>query len=103
MTEVFSSRDSATIGLLQSLLEAEGIRTYLRSEHAATVTYPAVVPALCILDEADVERGVELIRENLRQGEAGSEEEHTCPQCGEKSPGGFEKCWSCETFLIVAG
>ncbi|MES2921585.1 MAG: DUF2007 domain-containing protein [Verrucomicrobiota bacterium] len=65
MTEVYRNRDSAKIGHLQSLLESEGIRTYLRDEYGASTAFPEVTPALCILEEADVERGVELIRAYL--------------------------------------
>jgi hypothetical protein len=62
MTEIFRNRDSATMGHLQSLLEAEGIRTYLRDEDAANTSFPEITPALCIIEDADVEGGVELIR-----------------------------------------
>lgn len=67
MIEVYRDRDSATIGHLQSVLEAEGIRTYLRNEHASstTIPIPEVTPALCILEEDQVGRAVELIRSYL--------------------------------------
>ncbi len=100
MTEIFRNRDSATMGHLQSLLEAEGIKTYIRSEHAATTTFPVVTPALCIIEDADVERGVELIRAYLQSASENPIEEQDCPQCGEKSPGSFATCWNCESFLI---
>ena len=94
MTEVFRNRDSATIGHLQSLLESEGIGTYLRNEHAAstTIAIPEVTPALCILEDTDVERGVNLIRAYIESSNAGPHEEQTCPQCSKTSPGTFAVC-----------
>jgi hypothetical protein len=99
MTEIFRNRDSATIGHLQSLLESEGIRTHLRDEHGGNTAFPVVTPALCILDDADVERGVELIRAYIESSRASSNEEQTCPQCGETCPGTFAVCWKCGAAL----
>lgn len=99
MTEVFRNRDSVTIGTLQSLLESEGIRTYLRDEHGGNTAFPVVTPALCILDDADIDRGVELIRDFLESASVGSMSEQTCPKCGETSPGSFANCWKCGADL----
>ena len=100
MTEVFRNRDSVTIGTLQSLLESVGIRTFLRDEHGASTAFPAVTPALCILEDADVARGVELIRAHLESSTASSNiDEQTCPQCGEISPAAFAVCWQCGEAL----
>ena len=101
MTEVFRNRDSATIGHIQSLLESEGIRTYLRNEYAAspTIAIPEVTPALCIIEDADVERGVELIRAHIEPSRASPDQERTCALCGERSPSTFSKCWNCESIL----
>jgi hypothetical protein len=103
MTEIFRNRNSVTIGHLQSLLESAGIRTYLRDEHGGNTAFPEVTPALCILDDADLERGVELVRAYLESSGAGSNEELTCPQCGESSPGAFAVCWNCGAALESSG
>jgi uncharacterized protein with PIN domain len=96
MTEVFRNRDSVTIGTIQSILESEGIRTYLRDEYGASTAFPAVTPALYILEDEDVERGVELIRAYMVSSSASPKiDEQTCPQCGEISPGAFAVCWKC--------
>lgn len=97
MIEIYRNRDSATVGALQSLLESEGIKTYLRNDSVSRmmVEIPEVFPALCVLDEADVGRGVELVRDYtvVTKDEAGPE--LTCPKCGEQSPGTFDACWNC--------
>ncbi len=97
MTEVFRNHDSATIGSLQSLLESNGIKTYLQNEFAAltTIILSETATALCILDDADVERGVTIIREYLEASNASAAKELTCPNCGELSPGTFAVCWKC--------
>lgn len=101
MTEIFRKQDSATIGHLQSLLEAEGIQTCLRNEFAATTTIavPDVTPALCVLDDADAERAIKLIREYLGASSTRADEELTCANCGERSPGTFAVCWQCGASL----
>lgn len=99
MTEVFRNQDSVTIGTLQSLLESQGIRTYLRDEHGGNTAFPIVTPALCVLDDADVERGFVLIRDFLESASVGLNEETTCASCGEPSPGTFASCWKCGESL----
>jgi hypothetical protein len=99
MTEVFRNRDSVTIGTLQSLLESEGIRTYLRDEYGGNTAFPMVTPALCILDDADLDRGVALIRASIESSNVSSMGEQTCPKCGETSPGSFATCWKCDADL----
>ena len=100
MTEIFRNRDSVTTGTLQSLLESEGIRTYLRDEYGASTAFPTVIPALCILEDEDVERGVEMIRAYIDSSNASPKvDEQTCPQCGEISPGAFAVCWKCGEAL----
>ena len=99
MTEVFRNRDSVTIGTLQSLLESEGIRTYLRDDYGGSTAFPIVTPALCILEDADVGRGVEIIRAYLESSGVSPNEDQTCPQCREISPGAFAVCWNCGAAL----
>lgn len=97
MTEVYRSHDSATVGHLQSLLESEGIKTYFRNEHVAqtAIAIQEFTPALCILDEGDVARGVDVIRAYLESTRDVTSAEITCPKCGESNPGNFAACWSC--------
>ncbi|MES2923979.1 MAG: DUF2007 domain-containing protein [Verrucomicrobiota bacterium] len=104
MIEIFRNRDSATVGQFQSLLESEGIRTYLRNEYvsATTIAIPEVTPALCILNEADLDRSVELIRSYIEAPPDESLPELPCPKCGEKSPATFAVCWNCGNSMEVS-
>lgn len=97
MIEIYRNRDSATVGSLQSLLEAEGIRTYLRNDNVSRmmVEIPETFPALCVMDAADVDRSVDLVRSYLEAPRAEAGPELTCAKCGEQSPGTFDTCWNC--------
>jgi hypothetical protein len=101
MIEIFRHHDSATVGQFQSLLESEGIKTYLRNEFgsATTALLPEVTQALCILDEADLDRGVEMIRSYIEAPRDEPLAELSCPKCGEKSPATFAVCWNCGASL----
>lgn len=101
MIEIYRSRDSATVGSLQGLLEAEGIRTYVRNDSVSRmmVEIPEVYPALCVLDEEDVDRGVELVRDYTEAPRNETGPERICPKCGENSPGTFDACWNCGALI----
>ncbi len=101
MIEIYRNRDSATVGSLQSLLEAEGIRTYLRNDNVSRmmVEIPETFPALCVMDAADVDRGVALVREYIESPRDDAGPERTCPKCGEQSPGTFDACWNCGALI----
>ena len=101
MIEIFRKQDAATVGLLQNLLESEGIETYFRNEYVSTtgIAIPDFTPALCIIREADVDRAVELIRTYIESSRDEASAELTCPECGETSPGTFAACWNCGASL----
>lgn len=99
MTEIFRKHDGATVGHLQSLLEAEGIRTFFRNEYVSGMAISEFTPTLCIINDADVDRAVELIRTYIGSSRDESSPELTCPKCGETCPGTFAACWNCGTSL----
>jgi len=68
MKELFRERDAARIGYYQSLLEAEGIQTHVRNRDLVTtmgteVPIPEFFPALCVVEDADYEKAIQLLRE----------------------------------------
>lgn len=98
MRELFRERDLTRVGYCQSILEEEGIPTVLRNETLTGLTefpIPDFFPALCVVNDADYTRAIEVLRERLAQDEAASSEEIDCSSCGEPNPGNFEVCWSC--------
>lgn len=100
MTELFRDPEMARVGQYQSILEAEGIATFVRNENLSgtEVVIPAFYPALCVVDDKDYARAVEIIR-SYEQEAPSSEEEIRCPLCGELSPGTFSECWNCQAAL----
>ena len=101
MTELFRNRDKATVGHFQSLLESEGIQTFVRNQELASTALPLAefTPALCVVNDEDTERAVEMIRGYLEAKPAEASADLVCPQCGETCPGNFANCWSCDAPL----
>jgi hypothetical protein len=101
MIEIFRHHDNATVGHLQNLLESEGIKTYYRNEYVSTaaIAVQEFTPALCILNDADLDRSVELIRNYIEALRDEPVAEITCQECGESSPGTFATCWNCGASL----
>lgn len=97
MTEIFRHRDSALVGHLQKLLQSEGIETFFRNEHVSATAFPLAefTPALCVVDDADVDRGLAIARTYLEAGRNEVSADIVCPNCREPSPGNFAECWSC--------
>jgi diadenosine tetraphosphate (Ap4A) HIT family hydrolase len=100
MIELLRERDFTRIGHYQSILEGEGIRTFMRNANLSSteVSIPAFLPVLCILDPDDHQRAWEVLRSYLDSTSiADSGEEWECPACHEMNPPSFDLCWSCQT------
>jgi glutamate-1-semialdehyde aminotransferase len=95
MKPIFSSPNSAELGLLKSRLEAEGIPCGIRNEQTSQVIPTEAFSAeLCVLRDEDHERAVELC-EAWQRPPAGFREPWVCRQCGERLEGQFTECWKC--------
>ena len=98
------------VGHAKSLLEAEGIVCFIQNELCHNLVGGSLVgplrlfdPALCIADDADYPRALELIQaweRNLLEPSTGSD--WKCPNCGQSVPGNFQECWSCQHFRLDA-
>ena len=107
MRELFRERDFTKVGYFQSVVEAEGIATIVRNKHLtmsglSEIPIPEFFPALCVVDDDDYDRAMEIIRQRITDNEKGADLEIACPSCGEINPGNFEVCWSCGGDLIVS-
>ena len=106
MKEVFVHPDFTRVGHGRAILEAADIPCFIRNESTqnllAGLPDPACHPVLCVTNDADAARALELLRDFR---EAGQDEapDWTCPQCGETVPGNFGSCWKCEAQRPVAG
>jgi len=99
MIEIFRDISPVKVGYYQSVLEEQGIQTFVRNDNLALteVPIPVFYPALCVSNDEDHERAIELLQETIKKEQA---EIHnpdiTCPKCQEQNPATFETCWSCE-------
>ena len=97
MFKVFESFEFSRVGQMQSLLESNGIRTFLRNEFGSSVVgelpFVEVIPQLFVLEERDLPRARELLELDLPVESPG--EDWTCPGCGTLVEGNFSQCWQC--------
>ena len=103
MKELFRERDYTRVGYFQTVLEAEGIPTFVRNENTVTfmteIPIPEFYPALCVVNDEDYDAAIELLRKHVKEDEVLSQQSVACPKCGESNPANFEICWSCSTAL----
>jgi len=97
LIKVFEHFEFSRVGQVQSLLESEGIRTFIRNEYSSSVVgelpFVEVVPQLYVLEAKDLPRAMELLKLDLPVENAG--ENWTCPDCGIDVEGNFSRCWQC--------
>jgi hypothetical protein len=94
---VFENFDFSRVGQMQSLLEAHGIKTFIRNEYGSSVVgelpFVEVVPQLFVLEKKDVARAIELLQLDLPVETSG--EDWVCPECSMDNEGNFSRCWKC--------
>ncbi|MGJ8655875.1 MAG: DUF2007 domain-containing protein [Akkermansiaceae bacterium] len=102
MTEIFRHANLIKVSFYQRALEEQGIATLLRNESIAMTEIPIPVfyPALCIMDEKDHKKALDILKEiMLREQTESNSPDINCPHCNESNPANFETCWSCSTEL----
>ncbi len=97
MIKVFEDFDYMRVGQMQSLLESQDIKTFLKNQFGfggtGELPFVETVPQLFVLREEDEERALQLIAE---AGETQAENAAwTCPECGTEIEGNFTECWNC--------
>jgi Putative prokaryotic signal transducing protein len=100
MRYLFSHQDFTLVGHYQSVLEAEGILTFVRNQNTNMVfsEIPAGIffPTLCVVNNEDYEQAMTLLRPLLYDSlDLGPD--WICSACSEPNPDSFEYCWNCKT------
>lgn len=99
MIKVFEDFDYMRVGQLQSILEAQGIRTFLKNQFGfggtGELPFVETVPQLFVLHEKDVDRARALIEVETANAEPGPA--WTCSSCNEENDAAFSHCWNCNT------
>jgi len=107
MKELFREFDFTKVGYYQSILESQGIETFVKNRDVAGLAgevaiLPDLWPTLCVIKDEDYEAAMQLIKDSVSDNTEGVDIEVDCPACKEKNPGNFDLCWSCGAELAVA-
>jgi hypothetical protein len=95
MKKIFSSQDSAEVGLLKSMLQSEGIDCYIRNEYVdQAIPSAPFQPELWIANDEDFSKAQDLYKV-WRAPYSVPGETWTCSRCGEQLEAQFESCWKC--------
>ncbi|MCW8925989.1 MAG: DUF2007 domain-containing protein [Xanthomonadales bacterium] len=99
MIKVFEDFDIAMVGHYQSVLESNGIATFMKNRFGTSgsgeLPFVEVVPQLWVLNDADESRARKLIGELEEPGEIPRREDWVCPECGTVLEAAFTDCWKC--------
>jgi hypothetical protein len=97
MIKVFENFDFSRVGQVQSLLESNGIATFVKNQFGSSVMgevpFVEVCPQLFILNERDLIKAQGLLQEISPVEESG--EPWLCSQCQSEIESQFEQCWNC--------
>ncbi|MBE0540026.1 MAG: DUF2007 domain-containing protein [Verrucomicrobia bacterium] len=97
MKRLFTSPDSAELGLLKNMLEKAGIPCVHMNEQMAQMIPSAPFQAeLWVENEADYPVAVAILEEWQHPTNAAGAP-WICSRCGEKLGSQFSKCWKCGT------
>ncbi len=99
MKPLHTARHAAEAHLILGYLESNGVQAIVRGEFltGGIGELPADICKVWVIDDTDVSRAHELVRQFFR-GEAASIHAHEhwcCTQCGEQLEGQFTACWNC--------
>ena len=99
MIKVFEDFDITLVGHYQSILEANGIDTFMKNRFgtsgAGELPFVEVIPQLWVLNEADEKRALELIGEMQTAADEKVAQDWACPECDTKLEAAFTHCWKC--------
>jgi hypothetical protein len=97
MRELYTSMDSARIGLYKSILDSAGIACYIQNDASSRLLNMIAMvfqPTLCIVDDSRYEEAVALLAP-YHHIPPRQEAEWTCGACNELNPETFDLCWNC--------
>lgn len=99
MIKVFEDFDIMLVGHYQSVLESNGISTFMKNQFgtsgAGELPFVEVVPQLWVLNEADAPRARALIKSLDEDTGAEPLQPWDCPSCGTHQEAAFTQCWKC--------
>tara|TARA_R110000850_G_scaffold55417_15_gene131101 strand:- start:261 stop:596 length:336 start_codon:yes stop_codon:yes gene_type:complete len=107
MKELFREFDFTKVGYYQSIIESQGIETFVKNRDVSGLAgeasiMPDLWPTLCVIKEEDYDRAMQIIRDSVSANAERADIEVDCPACAEKNPGNFDLCWSCGEVMSAA-
>ena len=82
---------------MQSILESQGIPTYIRNQFASSVMgevpFIEVCPQLYVLNDGDLEKARQLLL--MHEVGPSAAQAWNCPGCGQEIEAQFAECWNC--------
>jgi len=97
MHKVYENFDLSRVGRMQSLLESNGIATFIKNEYSSgalgEIPFVEICPQLFVLESKHIERARELLQVDLPDSRMASD--WVCPECGIDIEGQFQNCWKC--------
>lgn len=101
MRKVFEHPAAHEVGLCESILQSNGIRTFLRNANisglAGEVPFASAYPELWVVEDADYPRAVAILSDYRSKPAANGAGDWVCGSCGETVPAAFARCWKCGT------
>src|SRR5688500_3762819 len=93
MRELFKHHDRTLLGYYRSILDAEGIASFIRGEHEQK-RHPSIDPVLCVVDDDELDTARNLLEPHIKPPSV-DKADWTCQECKEAVPASFETCWKC--------
>ena len=101
MIKVFEDFDITRVGHYQSVLESNGITTFLKNQFgtsgAGELPFVEVVPQLWILNESDDVKAKALIQQLQNGTPENVSSAWQCNQCQTPQEPAFTHCWKCSS------
>ena len=97
MFKVYENFDLTRVGRMQSILESNGIPTFIKNEYSSgalgEIPFVEICPQLFVLESKHVGLAKELLQVDLPDSHKASD--WVCPECGIDIEGQFQNCWKC--------
>ena len=97
MIKVYENFDITRVGAMQSILESNGIPTYIKNYYSSgalgEIPFVEICPQLFVLEEKHADKARELLQVDLPVENQASD--WVCPECGIDIEGQFQSCWKC--------
>lgn len=101
MKLIYTHENLVLVVHAKNLLEQQGLPAILKNEFArgavGDISALSAWPEVWVMNDADYDAAVKIIREAVMESHSGS---WTCTTCNEENDGSFDFCWSCETAKV---